>query len=228
MVRGILIGLSTLFTVLFLGFFARYASLETSCLWISGVIFVLIVLTSITSFFHEKGEAFSLFSSVLMLLGVLYLYVLGQNLSYALSMFALVQFVLALQMAPCKKVCEKKEEVENSVMVSKPKHSMVFDSSKSMAAKDSEGKRIVPIPKRARKVSSSKSKVPRNKVSKTGSIDGSTSTNNFVASKKGRYYHKSGSEWAVKIKEDNQVWFSSEKEAQDAGYNASRDLKKSS
>ncbi len=40
----------------------------------------------------------------------------------------------------------------------------------------------------------------------------------FVASKTASNYHKPKCDWARKIKKSNQVWFSSEKEANDKGY----------
>jgi hypothetical protein len=40
----------------------------------------------------------------------------------------------------------------------------------------------------------------------------------FVASKNGTKYHWPDCPWAEKISEENQVWFSSEEEAQAAGY----------
>jgi len=40
----------------------------------------------------------------------------------------------------------------------------------------------------------------------------------FVASKRGKFYHKAGSDWALKIKSENQVWFDTKKDAQAKGY----------
>lgn len=50
------------------------------------------------------------------------------------------------------------------------------------------------------------------------------SSKKYIASKRGRYYHKEGSEWAEKIKPKNQVWFDSEAAANNAGYKAHKDL----
>ena len=46
----------------------------------------------------------------------------------------------------------------------------------------------------------------------------------FVASKRGKFYHKAGSEWAEKIKENNRVWFASKEDAWEAGYKAHKDI----
>ena len=46
----------------------------------------------------------------------------------------------------------------------------------------------------------------------------------FVASKRGKFYHKAGSEWAEKIKSANQVWFSNKEDAWEAGYKAHKDI----
>ena len=46
----------------------------------------------------------------------------------------------------------------------------------------------------------------------------------YVASKRGSFYHNAGSEWAEKIKEENQIWFDSKEEAWEAGYKAHKDV----
>jgi hypothetical protein len=46
----------------------------------------------------------------------------------------------------------------------------------------------------------------------------------YVASKKGKYYHEPKSEWAKKIKENNQVWFQTKEDAWEKGYKAHSDV----
>ncbi len=48
----------------------------------------------------------------------------------------------------------------------------------------------------------------------------------FVASKRGKFYHKVGSEWAKKIKKANRRDFVSKEDAWQAGYKAHKDLEK--
>ncbi len=46
----------------------------------------------------------------------------------------------------------------------------------------------------------------------------------YVASKKGKYYHEPKSEWAKKIKKENQVWFKNRQDAWEQGYRAHKDV----
>jgi hypothetical protein len=46
----------------------------------------------------------------------------------------------------------------------------------------------------------------------------------FVASKRGKFYHNVNSDWAKKIKKSNRIEFSNKEEAWEAGYKAHRDL----
>lgn len=46
------------------------------------------------------------------------------------------------------------------------------------------------------------------------------SSGKYVASKRGKYYHEPKSEWAQKIKPENQVWFANKEAAWEAGYKA--------
>lgn len=60
----------------------------------------------------------------------------------------------------------------------------------------------------------------------TASPDGSGNSNSaseekkgtFVASRNSKIFHKSSCPYAQKIKEENRIWFNSEKEAEDKGY----------
>ncbi len=54
----------------------------------------------------------------------------------------------------------------------------------------------------------------------------STTTARFVGSKNGTAYHWRTSPWAERIKPENRIYFSSESEAEAAGYKKSKDFEK--
>ncbi len=72
--------------------------------------------------------------------------------------------------------------------------------------------------------SSSSKELPKSVISQTQSKKTNNNSNKFVASKRGKFYHKAGSEWAEKIKSANQVWFSTKEAAWEAGYKAHKDI----
>ena len=62
-------------------------------------------------------------------------------------------------------------------------------------------------------------------VSETVEVKESTESDAaFVASKRGKYYHKAGSDWAVKIKAANRRDFSTKEAAWEAGFHPHRDI----
>ena len=234
-----LIFLSALVAVLFFGLISIIMNAGGNFFYLELAGFLLLGFLALVGFVSTGNfsKKMFLFMFSLSLLNLILIWVVNSQLYFTLTIISLVGLFMSIPCNSCEKQTKEPKQVQNNVLFEKP----TTNSQETVAAISSNEqtqKSVVSLepkkptapkkktqPKKAVTKKSVATSKPITKATKPAvkpvakkTIKANHSPGKYVASKKSNLFHEPKCEWAAKIKEHRQLWFTTKEKADNKKY----------